>query len=491
MSTRRRVVLTGATGNWGRAVLEAFRERSETFDVVALVLPSPGDLAVIRRFEDMENLDVVFGDLTDYAAVERCVRGADVVLHIGAVVSPFADDHPELAHRVNVGSIRNIVRAVKAQPDPGAIAVVGIGTVAETGDRTPPHHWGRVGDPLRVSRFDEYGQSKVVAEKELVDSGLPRWTWLRQTGILHPGMLEIRDPIMTHSTLGGVMEWVTVEDAARLMVNVSEAGVPDELWGGVFDIGGGEQWRLTNWQLQSRIAGALGVGDPRAWYERSWFATRNFHGQWYSDSDRLHDLVPFRQDTLDEALARAVAQNPRLALAGRTPPWIVKNLVMKPLTLKHRGTMGYLRDGNEEAVAAYFGSRAEWDAIGDWSTFWPPRPSRTPVLLDHGYDESVPAAQWDERLLAGAAEFRGGELLSPSVEPGDIATPLRWRCASGHDFTGSARLVLTAGHWCPVCVRDVAGYAEQAERNRFLAQLEPGDEETPVGAGGTEAALAG
>ncbi|WKK70496.1 NAD(P)H-binding protein [Rathayibacter oskolensis] len=173
MSTRRRVVLTGATGNWGRAVLEAFRERSETFDVVALVLPSPGDLAVIRRFEDMENLDVVFGDLTDYGAVERCVRGADVVLHIGAVVSPFADDHPELAHRVNIGSIRNIVRAVKAQPDPGAIAVVGIGTVAETGDRTPPRHWGRVGDPLRISRFDEYGQSKVVAEKELVDSGLP------------------------------------------------------------------------------------------------------------------------------------------------------------------------------------------------------------------------------------------------------------------------------------------------------------------------------
>ncbi|WKK70497.1 hypothetical protein Q0F99_11560 [Rathayibacter oskolensis] len=304
-------------------------------------------------------------------------------------------------------------------------------------------------------------------------------------------MLEIRDPIMTHSTLGGVMEWVTVEDAARLMVNVSQADVPDELWGGVFDIGGGEQWRLTNWQLQSRIAGALGVGDPRAWYERSWFATRNFHGQWYSDSDRLHDLVPFRQETLDEALARAVAQNPRLALAGRIPPWIVKNLVMKPLTLKHRGTMGYLRDGNEEAVAAYFGSRAEWDAIGDWSTFWPPRPSRTPVLLDHGYDESVPAAQWDERLLAGAAGFRGGELLSPAVEPGDIATPLRWRCASGHDFTGSARLVLTAGHWCPVCVRDVVGYAEQAERNRFLAQLEPGDEATPVGASGTEAALAG
>ena len=57
---------------------------------------------------------------------------------------------------------------------------------------------------------------KVVAEKLLVDSGLPRWASLRQTGIFHPGMLEIRDPIMTHSPFAGVMEWASDQDSARL-----------------------------------------------------------------------------------------------------------------------------------------------------------------------------------------------------------------------------------------------------------------------------------
>jgi nucleoside-diphosphate-sugar epimerase len=469
---RRRVFLTGAAGNWGRRVLDAFRTRADTFDVVALVLPSPKDVEIIRRYEDMENLEVVFGDLTDYAAVERCVRDADVILHIGAVVSPVADDHPELAHRVNVGSIRNIIRAVQAQPDPSSIAVVGVGTVAETGDRNPPNHWGRVGDPLRVSRFDEYGQSKVIAEKLLVDSGLPRWVWVRQTGIFHPGMLEIRDPIMTHSTLGGVMEWVSVEDAARLMVNVSEADVPPEFWGGIYNIGGGEGWRLTNWQLQTRISAALGVRDVREWYDRNWFATRNFHGQWYSDSDVLESLVPFRQDTFDAALTRAVAANPRLRIAGKVPAPIVKNLVLKPLTLKPRGTMHYVRTGNTDAVSAYFGSAEDWQAIGDWDTFWPSRPSRTPAVLDLGYDESVSPAEWDAALLQGAAAFRGGELLSEEVLMGDASTPLEWRCAFGHTFAGSPRLILTGGHWCPQCIVDVPGYSAQAERNKFLAQLE-------------------
>ncbi|MFG6403096.1 NAD-dependent epimerase/dehydratase family protein [Microbacterium sp. P04] len=469
---RRRVFLTGAAGNWGRRVLDHFRERAETFDVVALVLPSPKDLAIIRRYEDMENLEVVFGDLTDYQAVERCVRGADVVLHIGAVVSPVADDYPELAHRVNVGSIRNIIRAVQAQPDPARIAVVGVGTIAETGDRNPPHHWGRVGDPLRVSQFDEYGQSKVIAEKLLVESGLPRWAWVRQTGIFHPGVLEIRDPIMTHSTLGGVMEWVSVEDAARLMVNVSEADVPTEFWGGIYNIGGGEGWRLTNWQLQTRMTAALGVRDVRDWYDRNWFATRNFHGQWYSDSDVLQALVPFREDTFDAALARAIAANPGLKIAGRIPSWLVKNLVLKPLTIRPRGTMHYVREGNADAVSAYFGSPAEWEAIGDWDTFWPSRPSRTPTLLDHGYDETIASAQWGAGVYRDVAMHRGGELLSEDPIVGEIAAPLEWRCAFGHVFTGSPRLILTAGHWCPVCILDVPGYKAQATRNAFLAQLE-------------------
>jgi nucleoside-diphosphate-sugar epimerase len=470
-ASRTRVFLTGAAGNWGRKVLDEFRDRSDEFDVVALVLPSPKDLAVIHQYEDMENLHVVFGDLTDYPTVESCVRGADFVLHIGAVVSPFADDHPALAHAVNVGSMQNIIRAVAAQPDPGAIGVVGVGSIAETGDRNPPHHWSRIGDPLQVARYDEYGQSKIIAEKELVDSGLPKWAWVRQTGIFHPGMLEIRDPIMTHSPFEGVMEWVSVEDAARLMVNICGPDVPEEFWGGLYNIGGGDGWRLTNWELQTQMTAALGVTDVRKWYDRNWFATRNFHGSWYTDSDRLEELVPFRRDTFDDALRRAITANPGLKIAGKIPAWVVKNLVLKPLTLKPRGTMGFVRDGDDEKLTAYFGSRADWEQIGDWTTFWPPRPDREPSYLDHGYDETKPPTQWSALDYIEAASFRGGELLTADVTRGDTTTPLTWRCGFGHEFTGSPRLILTAGHWCPDCVKDTAGYPEQAHRNRFLGQL--------------------
>jgi nucleoside-diphosphate-sugar epimerase len=469
---RTRVLLTGATGNWGRAALREFSQRADRMSVVVFAMPTERDREALAEFDGMENLEVAWGDLTDPVAVAAAVRDVDIVLHVGAVVSPLADVRPELAHRVNVGSMRNIIDAVKALPDPGAVAVVGIGTVAQTGNRNPPHHWGRVGDPIRVSHFDEYGQSKVIAERLLVDSGLPKWAQLRQTGIFHPGMLEIRDPIMTHSPFGGVMEWVSDEDSARLLANLCERDVPDEFWRGIYDIGGGDGWRLTNWQLQIAIGGAMGVRDIRRWYDRNWFATRNFHGQWYADSDRLEELVPFRQDAFDAALGRAIDAAPAsVRSAGRVPAWIVKHLVMKPLAKKRRGTMHAIARGHEAEIAAHFGSLEEWRALGDWSTFVVPEPSREPTLLDHGYDESKPPTEWSALDYLEAAAHRGGRLTSTDVVPGDIATPLEWECADGHRFAASPRLVLTAGHWCPVCVTDVGGYARQAQTNAFLRQV--------------------
>jgi len=126
---------------------------------------------------------------------------------------------------------------------------------------------------------------------------------------------------------------------------------------------------------------------------------------------------------------------------------------------------------DEPAIRAHFGSLAEWRAIGDWTTFDIPEPSRTPSLLDHGFDEDKPSNTWDRQDYVQAAEFRGGELVSPDVHPGRPREPLIWSCAFGHIFAASPFLILAGGHWCPDCTRDSAGYERQAERNPFLAQL--------------------
>ena len=90
-----------------------------------------------------------------------------------ALISPEADRHPDKAKVVNTTAIEYIVKAIEAQPN-GAdhIKFIYTNTVAATGDRLPPIHMGRVGDPLKPSIFDFYAVTKIMGERAVLESNI-------------------------------------------------------------------------------------------------------------------------------------------------------------------------------------------------------------------------------------------------------------------------------------------------------------------------------
>ena len=56
---------------------------------------------LLAPYEAMPGLNIVWGDLTDYGAVLRCVNNGDVLLHVAAFVSPAADYDPKRAMKIN------------------------------------------------------------------------------------------------------------------------------------------------------------------------------------------------------------------------------------------------------------------------------------------------------------------------------------------------------------------------------------------------------
>lgn len=484
-AAKKTVFLTGATGNMGFQGLRAMMEDLSMYNIVILVMDDEKDRSRVKDMEGTPGLRIKYGDLTNMDDVMDCVRGADLVLHVAALVSPVADDRPELAMKVNYGGMRNIVQAVKALGQSETTKVVAIGTIAETGDRMPPIHWGRVGDPIKPSMFDYYAVSKVAAERYLIESGLTYWASLRQTGIMGPGMSRIRDAIMFHNCLDNVLEYVSDRDSGTLLRNMCREEFSGRLkpgfWGHIYNIGGGESCRVDTYSMYKTLYGALGFTDMKYVIEPRLYATRNFHGQYYLDSDKLNDFLHFRHDSMQyfydaylenlgstRTIARLVCGLP----GGQRLMGAILRRTFRKQATGTRGTLSFIEENREDHIDAYWGSRRNWEALGDDAnamrhfTQW----DRV-VPIDHGYDESKPESELTLQDMRNAAAFRGGRLVSPAMRTGDWSTPLTFTCAFGHTFAASPRLVLEGGHWCDQCESASWNYSARAKVDPFFAQV--------------------
>ena len=372
MTGKKTVFLTGATGNMGWAGFQELYKRKEKFDIRILARDSKKNRKKLRKYSSDPSVTIIWGDLTRYEDVLAGVNGSDYVLHVGGMVSPAADYFPEKTLKVNVSAAENVVKAILAQPNADDIKAVYIGSVAQYGDCNPPYHWGDVDAPQTPAKYDMYALSKIKAEQIFAGAGLKNWVSLRQSGILYPGILKVVNPTAFHVPVGGVLEWATIEDSGRLLAQVCEDWVPAEFWNQAYNISSGEQYRMTNYEFETRLLNGLGLPGPEKVFKPQWFALKNFHGMWYTDGDKLEDFLHFRANTpIDEYFATMKSKLPWFySLAFLAPAWAVR-FFMKPFAFeKGMGTQWWV-ENDPEKFEAYYGSREEYEAIKSWNDVRP------------------------------------------------------------------------------------------------------------------------
>lgn len=484
--TKTTVFLTGATGHMGWAGVKELLARKACYNIRILARKSRKNTQILSPY--MGDIEVIWGDLTNYEDVLRGVTGADIVLHVGGMVSPQADYRPRLTRQTNIRAAENIRDAILAQGEKQP-KLVYIGSIAQMGDRREPLHWTRTGDPICVSPYDHYGVTKVTAERILTDSGIRQWAALRQSGILYPGILNNFDPIMFHVPIRGVLEWATVEDSGRLLERVCRPEVPDTFWKRYYNIGSGAEYRISNYKFECLLLDAIGCPRPQKIFESRWFTTRNFHGAWYIDGDELENQLHFRANMPVEEYFKQMSKADDLPMyvkiASKTRiaklfPRCVKLLMWCVAHSPEHGTQWWISHKKEQRIHAYYSTMEAYKAILPWEKMDLSEPTQEVVRLDHGYDESKPMEDFTIEDMQRAAAFRGGKCLSKEMKQGDWDTKLLWEAANGEQFEASPRLILLGGHWAPSDMpwpyKGEAGerpwhWDEVARQNPFFAQL--------------------
>ena len=491
------ILITGASGTMGSAAVQQLAEAAHVRCRVML-RPRPANKKLAQKLQRMyARIEVVFGDVQCYEDCVLAVRGADYVLHCAALIPPRADHHPDEAYATNYLGTEHLLKAVVALQQQAVTKFVYIGTVAEYGNRTFKHPWGRVGDPLMPSACDIYAATKVKAERAVIESGLC-WVSLRQSGILYDSVLfnNMNDGLMFHTCWNTPIEWATAHTSGLLLKNLVEkdtAGLlPEEFWRKVYNIGNGKDARVTGYETLDRGFRMMGRGADEI-FQPEWNASRNFHCMWFADSHVLNGYLDFQHEGFEAFFVRLERKLWYFKL-GKPFPHLIKRFAIMRLLKTNNAPIFWVTHGLEKRIKAFFGSIEAYNRIPRrWKDFPLLCKNRNPetgapldyqalkdessvaakgLLLHHGYDETKSAAQLDITDMQQAAVFRGGACVSASMEQGNLYTPLRWKCGNGHSFTATPYLVLKTGHWCPECCATPPwNFDELSKSIPFYAQL--------------------
>jgi 2-alkyl-3-oxoalkanoate reductase len=246
-----RVLVTGASGSYGRAVATALVARGD--DVVTFQ----------RRPAAIDGVDERLGDITDPADVTRAVAGCDGVVHLAArvgIVGSFEDFHGPnvtgtelLLEAARAAGVTRFVQVSSPSVAHAGESLVGVGATPADPDRTRGH----------------YARTKALAERSALAADAPGFAVIaiRPHLVWGPGDQQLIGRIVARARAGRL---ALIDDGAALidttyLDNAADATIAaldraDHGHGRALVVSNGEPRTVA--EIVARVCRAAGVARP-------------------------------------------------------------------------------------------------------------------------------------------------------------------------------------------------------------------------------------
>ncbi len=456
------VFLTGVTGSMGSECLKELFKRDK-FNIIILVRKSKKNLKKMKPYMNSKNVSICWGDIRDYEIIKECVSKSDLIFNMAAVIPPINQPkYPFVAEQVNIGGVKNIVKAIKETGGSETKKFINVSSIAVYGDRLPPYNHISVGDPIYPSIGDFYGITKVKAERVVIESGLKYWAIIRQTFIAIPSVFGLLSNYMFFQPVEQCLEPTTNEDAGFGAANLIE-NVPEKFWRNIYNMGNGPNFRFNYEEFLVRMFGLFGMKTKKS-IDKRWFVDRNFHCGYFDDYERLNNYSNHIRDTYDSYYNKVVDATPKfLQIAKIVPPVFIK-VFLKMYATPNRWLKKYKKYPAMNAAFFKKGTtlknKKKWDEVPKVDI----EEKRVQMPIPFKEDKNYTFED-----LKKVAEFRGGKLISKEFK--GMHTPHNFETADGTKFSATPMLILHGGHWGPASDYDFWNYSEKSKKDKALAQL--------------------
>jgi nucleoside-diphosphate-sugar epimerase len=275
-----KVLITGGAGSVGKEIGQRLVELGQKIRVFDL------PICDFSTLEAMPGVEIVRGDIGDAATVQAAIQGVDTILHLAALL-PFASERDrEKTFAVNVGGTRRLVEEIEAGGCKARLIFSStVATYGNTMDSQPPI---RVDHPQ--SAVDIYGESKIAAERVIIESAIP-YTILRISGIVIPALMDPPDPypFMREQR----MEFVARADVVEALLAAVQR---EEAANQVLNIAGGASWQMRGHEYVEKVFELLDIPIEEAHYRQTpWWS------DWY-DTAQSQALLGYQKTSFSRYL---------------------------------------------------------------------------------------------------------------------------------------------------------------------------------------------
>lgn len=286
----KKVLITGAAGTIGINVIKYLLVEGK-YEITAVDLKNGGNHKRLKKYR--RRINIVYGDISDSSLMEELIKETNYVIHLAGVSLPIGNLNQKLTYEVDYKGTENIVRMIDFyNPEchllyASSASVYGIQDKDEVSVSTKPN----------LNKNDYYSLSKIHAE-EIIKKKLKNYSIYRLPVVLTNITKE--NYIYSYSP-SAKMEVVTDIDAAymfsRAMCKIDEVNKK------TFNVGGGENCRTTGRKLNEDILKVYGL--THKYLNNKVFIDKNFYSYYFKDSDKLENILSFRNDSISSYLMRA------------------------------------------------------------------------------------------------------------------------------------------------------------------------------------------
>jgi len=278
-----KVLVTGAFGSVGMSTCRALIEAGHS--VRAFDINTGKNRKKARKFG--KSLEVRYGSILNIGDVRSAAEGVEGVIHLAALIPPFAEKYPRLAEYVNVDGTNNLIYACMRQnPSPKLIFT---SSIAVYGDRLADPLI-RLTEAVNPNPEDIYAQQKISCEELIRKSSLD-WVIFRCTYIVDIHHLKL-DPLMFEMPLNTALE---ICDTRDIGLALSRAVTLKSLNHTILPLAGGRLCRVAYKDYLAKMFSFFGLGE-KILPEKA-FSSGCFHCG-YMETGEVQKLLDYQRHTL-------------------------------------------------------------------------------------------------------------------------------------------------------------------------------------------------